>query len=103
MKEAFILAFIPLRMKQLGYETYHLRYRDIYLEANATLDLEAHNELYFVIGEPQDLTIDSIYGYYDTTSSGVTENSFQHRGQIIISNMSDTAKRIKFIQVIIVN
>lgn len=103
MKEAFILAFIPQRMKQLGYENYHLRYRDIYLTANSTLPLAADNELYFIIGEPQDITIDSLYGYYDTTSGGITENTFQHRGQITITNVSDTAKRLKFIQVIIVN
>jgi hypothetical protein len=103
MKEEFILVFIPQRIKQLGYTTYHLRYRDFCLLAESVLAIPAHNELYFLIGEPKDLTIDSLYGYYDSTPAGRTENTYQHRGEISITNVSDKNQRVKFIQVILVN
>ncbi len=103
MKEEFILAYIPQRIKQLGYQNYHLRYRDFCLLAETVLSIAAHNELYFLIDEPRDITIDSLYGYYDSTPGGRTENTYQHRGEITITNSSDKIQRIKFIQVILVN
>lgn len=103
MKEEFILVFIPQRIKQLGYQSYHLRYRDFYLLPNSSLFIAAHNEIFFLIDEPQDITIDSLYGFYDSTPAGRTENTYQHKGDITILNNSDKPQRIKFIQVILVN
>jgi hypothetical protein len=103
MKEDFILAFIPQRIKQLGYLAYYLRYRDLCLLAGSSLNIPAHNELYFLIDEPKDIIIDSVYGYYDSTPAGRTENTYQHRGDITITNASDKMQRIKFIQVILVS
>lgn len=102
MKESFILAYIPQRVKQLGFDSYHLRYRDFCLQADSSLFIAAHNELYFLIDEPKDITIDSLYGYYDSTPAGNSENTYQHRGDITITNTSDKMQRIKFIQVILV-
>jgi hypothetical protein len=103
MKEEFILAFIPQRMKQLGYQSYHLRYRDFAIQPDTSMFIAAHNEIYFLIDEPKDITVDSLYGLYDSTAAGQTENTYQHRGDITITNTSDKMQRIKFIQVILVN
>ena len=102
MTEAVILGYIPVRIKQLKYEVYHLRHRDFTIQAGSTYTIDAYNELYFIIGKPEDITVDSDYGRYDSTGTYTGENTHQHRGFISITNPTDTHKRIEFIQVIIV-
>jgi hypothetical protein len=68
--------------------------------------IDAANELYFILGDPEGLIVESEYGVYDTTeepSSTLLENAHQHRGEIIITNPDEPNRRIKFVQVIIVN
>jgi hypothetical protein len=103
MTEEFIMGYIPKRLKQLGYETYHIRHRDYSVQAGSSFTIDAYNELYFIIGSPDDLTIDSDYGMYDSTGSFTGENMHQHKGFITITNPTDSNKRVEFIQVIIVN
>jgi hypothetical protein len=105
MSEQFILEYIHQRIKQLGYSKYHLRYRDLIIEQNSSMRIQAANELYFICGEPEGLSVESEYGVYDTIAAGlpVLENAHQHRGEIVITNPNAPDKRIKFIQVIIVN
>lgn len=103
MTEQFILGFIPERIKRLGYSKYHLRYKDLNIPPSASLVFDAYNELFFVIGDPQDISIESSYGVYDTSGDPTTSNVHEHRGEIIVSNRGDEARRVKFVQVIIVN
>ncbi|MDQ3073035.1 MAG: hypothetical protein M3Q97_07225 [Bacteroidota bacterium] len=105
MSEEFILDFIPARIRAMGYTHYHLRYRDIVLPAGGKREIEAYNDLYFLIGDPEGLSIDSDYGLYDSTASNGTgtEHTHQHRGLITIFNQESISKKVKFIQVIIVS
>jgi hypothetical protein len=106
MTEQFILAYIPGRIKQLGYSQYHIRYRSLTLEHHSSISIQAYNELFFIIDDPEGLIVESDYGVYDTTAnqaSPISENTLQHRGEIIISNPAAGNRKIKFIQVIIVN
>jgi hypothetical protein len=105
MSEQFILAYIPHRIRELGYASYHFRYRDLLVEAGATRTIEAYNQLYFLVEDPEGVLVDSDYGIYDTTgTNGIgTDNTHQHKGLITISNPGAIARQVKFIQVIIVN
>ena len=103
MSEPFILSIIPERIRQLGYHNYHIRYRDVSVKANAKIILPAYNELWFISGDPSGVKIESGYGMYDTTGTYVYDNTHQHRGEITITNPDTDNKRIKFIQVIIIN
>jgi hypothetical protein len=106
MTEQFILGYIPNRIKQLGYNQYHIRYRSLTLEDHSSLRIQAYNELFFIIDDPEGVIVESDYGVYDTTSNQVLpiyENTLQHRGEIVISNPAAGNRKIKFIQVIIVN
>jgi hypothetical protein len=103
MTEQFILQYIPQRVKQLGYTNYHVRYRDMVLEGNTSLTIAAYNELYFIVDDPPGLTVDSNYGLYDSTDEPIEESVHQHRGEITITNPGADRRRIKFIQLIIVN
>lgn len=103
MTEQFILVYVPERIRKLGYQKYHIRYKDFNIPPSATMVLAAYNELYFVIGDPQDISIESSYGVYDTTGDPTASNVHEHRGEITVSNRGDEPRRVKFVQVIIVN
>jgi hypothetical protein len=103
MTEPFILELIPCRIKQLGYTSYHLRYRDLIIEGNKSVTQYAYNELYFIVDDPPGLIVESDYGLYDTTDESIIENVHQHRGEIKIINPKPESRRIKFVQLIIVN
>lgn len=103
MTEPFIMSYIPQRIKQLGYTNYHLRYRDLLIEKETTINITAWNQLYFIVDDPQGLIVQSDYGVYDSTDCPASDNMHQHRGKIVIQNPDGKQRRIKFIQVIIVN
>ncbi len=103
MTEQFILAYVPERIGQLGYRKYYYRYRDITVQANTALSIPAYNELWFIVDDPPGLMVESEYGIYDSTGQFISDNSHQHKGQITITNPDGEEKKIKFIQVIIVN
>ncbi len=103
MTEQFILQYIPDRVKQLGYTNYHVRYRDMVLDGKKSVTIAAYNELYFIVDDPPGLMVESNYGLYDSTDDPIEESVHQHRGEITITNPGADRKRIKFIQLIIVN
>lgn len=103
MTESFILDYIPKRMKQLGYDKWHIRYRDLGLWPEIEVALPAYNEIWFMVGAPTDFYIESDYGIYDGSQVAQHEYSHEHRGNILIRNTSKTKLRIIFIQTIIIN
>ena len=104
MTESFILDLIPKRIKQLGYQAYHTSYRDLAVLPNSKVIIPAYNQLWFVVGDPSGVRIESGYGVYDTTGSETSfENTHQHRGEIILHNPDTGIRRIKFIQAIIIS
>jgi hypothetical protein len=103
MTEQFILQYVPLRLKQLGYSNYHLRPRDLIIDAGGKVELPAYNELFFIVDEPPGVIVESDYGVYDSTDDPVPESIHIHKGEIRISNPGVEKRRIKLIQVIIVN
>ena len=68
-----------------------------------SMTIPAYNELWFIVDDPQGLEVISDYGIYDSTGEYLFDNSHQHTGEIVITNRTGDNKRIKFIQVIIVN
>jgi hypothetical protein len=103
MSEEFILNHIPERVKQLGFRNYHIRYRDLTIKAGAIQRIPAYTELWFITDDPSGLIVESDYGIYDTTGVYLSDNSHEHKGEIVIENPGGDNKRIKFIQVIIIN
>ncbi len=103
MTEHFILDYIPRRMKQLEYNKWEIRYRDLMLIGQSSMTIAAYNELWFIVDDPQGITVESDYGIYDTTGGYVFENSHQHKGEIVVANPDTDNRKVKFIQVTIVN
>ena len=103
MTESFILEHLPERVKQMGYRSYRIRYRDLMINSASSISISAFNELWFIVDDPPGLLVASNYGIYDTTGDYLAESIHQHRGTIVITNSGTENKRIKFIQVVIVN
>ena len=103
MTETLILRQIPEKMNQLRVKKYHTRHVDFTVPAGTLKTLAAYNEVWYIIGYPMGITINSDYGWYDTTGYPDVENEHEHRGFITINNPDNEDKRIQFIQVIIIN
>ena len=102
MSEQFILQYIPVKLKQLGFMNYFIRYKDMTIPGNTIQVVESYRDLLFIVDDPEGLIVDSDYGMYDTTGNYLQENSHQHKGYVNINNPNTENKRIKFIQAIIV-
>jgi hypothetical protein len=103
MTEEFILQYIPKRIQQLGYRNYHIRYRDMNIKMESEIRIPAYTDLWFIVDDPLGFVIESDYGIYDTSGEFLFDNTHQHKGEILVKNVQLENKRIKFIQVIIVN
>jgi hypothetical protein len=91
-------------MKQLRVTNWHIHYRDFFTDG-ADIEITAYNELWFIVDDPPGLIVESDYGIYDSTDEDdPVERVHEHRGEILITNpFSEVRRRIKFIQVIMVN
>ena len=103
MTESYIHQIIPQRIKELDFTRFHERHRDFVVEEGTTISLSAYNELYFIVDDPHGIVVESDYGLYDSTDDPLPENVHEHRGEIVIRNPGAGRRRVKFIQVIIVN
>lgn len=101
MTVEFALDFIPRRMKELGYlNNYITRWREIQIEGNQTLIIEAYNEYYYLIKSGQNFIVQSKFGVNDLTDTSINEMQYEHRGKITIKNKTNDPQLIQLIQVI---
>jgi hypothetical protein len=103
MSEEFVMCYLPDRIKRLGYRDYLKRFREIVLEPFSDYYFPAYNELWFIIGAPTGVRVESLYGIYHQEEEYFNENSYEHRGEISIRNTGNGQKKLKVIQVIIIN
>lgn len=103
MSEDLVLHLLPEHISRLGFKNYRIRYRDLLIKAATVQNISASNELWFILDDPESLKVESDYGIYDTQSGTVLDNVHIHRGELILSNESELDRRIKFLQVIIIN
>ena len=103
MTEDFILKIIPERTRQLGYHNYHIRYKDLTIQGGVTKTIISYTDHHFIVDDPQGLMVESDFGIYDSTGAYMAGNAHEHKGEIVIVNPGPDSKRIKFIQLIIVN
>jgi hypothetical protein len=101
MTTALALEYIPRRMKELGYDSrYYIRFRHLVLQPNEQLEIEAFNQLYILVDEPSDCSINSDFGIYDASFDLTNEQLYEHQGIIQLINHSSSINHLRFIQVI---
>jgi hypothetical protein len=100
MSEEFILRYAEQRVKERGYDKFLMRYHDLLIQGEEIKEINAFNEIYFLITADEGISIRSDYGEYDYSNSSLSENVHEHADQIRITNHTSSAKRTRFIQVI---
>lgn len=96
------LEYIPRRMLELGYgrRDYSLRFRHLVLKSGEAMEIFAFNQLYILVEETEDVSIQSELGLFDLSSSNTNEMQYEHQGQIKLKNGSFQIRHVRFIQVI---
>lgn len=101
MTIALALEYIPRRMEELGHgREYHIRFRHLVLQPSELMTLEAYNEFYMLIDEPDGISITSDFGFFDLSFFATNEQQYEHQGYISVQNYSKSANHVRFIQVI---
>jgi hypothetical protein len=101
MTIALALKYIPSRMEELGYgENYYIRFRHLVLQPSEHLDIEAYNQFYILVDEPDKINVTSGFGVYDLSLEKTNELKYEHQGFISIHNYSSRVNHARFIQVI---
>jgi hypothetical protein len=102
MKAEIATFLIPRDMRELGYEeqNYIATYMDYVCKASMSIRIKGDNEFFYLIGEPQGISISSAFGIYDLSDTGINKQQHIHQGKIIIQNNTSQSVFIKFIHVI---
>ncbi len=101
MTIALALEYIPRRMEELGHgKKYYIRFRHFVLQPSEHMDLEAYNEFYMLIDEPDSINITSDFGLFDLSFDRTNEQQYEHQGFISVQNYSTSVNHVRFIQVI---
>ncbi len=101
MTEAFASSYIPKRMSELGFTSYHYRLRELVIEKESSLTIPSFGEIWLLISEPDGVIITSSLGTYDKDSEVINEQTHEHQGEIICQNLNRFRVKIKWIQIII--
>ena len=94
---------VPRNMRDLGFkdDNYIATFIDLVSHAATSFDINSENEFYYLIGEPQGVTISSEFGVYDLSDSGINKQQHIHQGNITIKNNTKRVMQVKFLQVIL--
>lgn len=101
MTEELAIRYLPQRVQERGFQKHRMVYQDLNLEAGQQIELAAYNEIWFLIGADDGITISSDLGEYDYSKSNLSENIHEHADAIVIRNMANEKRKVKFIQVIL--
>ena len=101
MTEEFAIRYLPQRVQERGFQTHRMVFQDLNLEAGQQVELAAYNEIWFLIGADEGITISSDLGEYDYSNNNLSENIHEHADAIVVRNTADERRKVKFIQVIL--
>ncbi len=100
MTAGLALEYISRRMKELCQTDYHLRFRHLRLRGGETRTIMAHTDVFILVDPPLDVRVHSDIGVFDLSMEAATEMAYEHRGTILVANMSIFSNHVRFIQVI---
>src|SRR5690242_14585954 len=104
MTSDLALDYIARRMKEMGYDkNYLIRFRHILLKLNEVREITAYNQIFLLIEPIHDIRIESDVGLFDLTEDHANEMQYEHRGRIILTNLSLSPINARFLQAIPIN
>lgn len=103
MNTDLALSVIESRMRDMEYtpKDYTISFKHCVLQGHERREIEAYNELYFLEHDPEDVAIQSDFGFYDLSFQQANELKYEHQGSIELRNLSGDTNHIRFIQVIL--
>jgi hypothetical protein len=104
MTSDLALDYISRRMKEMGYaKDYLIRFRHILLKTNEVREITAYNQIFLLIEPTHDMRIESDVGLFDLSEDHANEMQYEHRGRIILTNLSLSPINARFLQAIPIN
>jgi len=104
MTSDLALDYIARRMREMGYgKDYLIRFRHVLLKVNEVRELTAYNQILLLIEPVHNMRIESDVGLFDLTEDHANEMQYEHRGRIIITNLSLSQINARFLQAIPIN
>jgi hypothetical protein len=101
MNIALALEYIPRRMNELGYSSnYFIRFRHFVMQPNEKLEIDAYNQFFILVEEINDASVVSDFGLFDIAETKINEQTYEHQGEIKITNYSNAINHVRFVQVI---
>ena len=99
MTEAFISSYVQKRSLELGWTDFSMRVRQFTLDIGGKLTLETYTDFYVLLGQPEDISIESDWGAFDSGDAAIREQQHEHAGTIYISNLGSCTRSITLVQV----
>lgn len=99
MTSDFVMDYIVRRMEELQLD-FHVRYRSFQLKPSEKRTVLAHAQLFMLLEPAANVRIESYIGMYDLGNDTVNELQFEHQGEIILTNLSESINNVQFVQVI---
>lgn len=100
MKMNFACDYIAHRMQVMGYGTdYVMQFRHYIIRGANPVEFDASADVYFLIGEIENVLIESAMGIYDLSNMFLSEQLHEHTGKISIRNKSAEPAHLRMIQV----
>ncbi len=101
MEASLINEHINRRMKDLGYgEDYYRLHKHYVVPATQSIEIDAHNQYFILIGESDEISIVSDFGVYDLSDPSINEQYHEHQGTITLTSYVQYPTQVHFIQVI---
>jgi hypothetical protein len=101
MSPSIVMEYIRSRTRELGFgDDYILRLKHILLEPLQEMSLHTTKDFYVLIEMPEDIRIESERGVFDLSDLNLSEQEYEHRGSITITNQYIFKNHLKMIHVI---
>ena len=101
MHPEFAITYIKRRMQELGHgDNYLLKYRHLVIPPAETIEVDADNDFYYLIGHALNASISSATGVYDLADRALNELQHEHQGRITIVNKTKRQIALRFMQAI---
>jgi hypothetical protein len=104
MTSDLAIEYINRRMQEMGHgKKYLLRFRHILLKEAETRELIGYNQIFILIEPIQTIRIESDVGLFDLNEDHANEIQYEHRGRILIKNLSLSPTNARLLQAIPIN
>jgi hypothetical protein len=95
----FLSEFVRQRSKELQAQgMFQIQFKHLVMQPNEHRELKAGTDIFILTDLIDDIRIESDFGLFDWGSDKTNEQVYEHGGDIMIENLSNSTNHIPFIQ-----